>query len=103
MSVAWSEQALLDLDGLIAHALHYAQELQDPHILETAIHRDRMLRAEGDALDSIVLHRPGPLPDTHLYISLDGRAVMLYRRTGDAVLIERIRPARSDWRSSPQA
>lgn len=101
MTVFWSELALSDREALLETAFHRARASHDPQIYQVALEQDERIEAEGNALDGVATYRQGPLPDSRLYTTRDGRMVLLYRRDGDDVEIERVRPARSNWSPTP--
>ena len=67
----------------------------------SAVERDNCIEAEGNALDGVATYKQGPLPDSRLYTTQDGRHVILYRRVGNQVEIERVMPSISRWNSEP--
>ena len=101
MTVTWKQTALDDRTGFLDKALDRAIDAPDPQIYVAAVGRDDRIEAEGDALDGAATYRQGPLPDSHLYTTSDGLFVILYRRVGNAVEIERVRPSRSNWKQTP--
>lgn len=101
MTVTWKQTALGDRADLLASARTQAIARRSPEIYAAAIDQDDRIEAEGDALDGVATYQQGPLPDSHLYITRGGLFVILYRRTGKKVEIERVRPARSNWKPRP--
>lgn len=97
MTVSWSEAALSDREILLELAYHRAKLNTDPQLYRAAVEQDDRIEAEGNALDGAATYRQGPLPDSRLYSTRDGRFVILYRRDGGDVQIEAVRPARSNW------
>ena len=77
MTVAWKQTALDDRNEFLRDALSRAIALPDPQIYAAAIQCDDRIEAEGDALDGVATYKPGPLPDSHLYPTKDGRHVIL--------------------------
>lgn len=100
MSVEWSSAALADLDAFIARAWEYAYHFRDPQIVPAALRRNDEIWDEGERLDGIATYQRGPAPNSHLYITCNGLFVLLYWRDGDAVLIQRVLPSRSNWRAT---
>ena len=98
MTVAWKQTALDDRAGLLARALDRAIDASDPQVYAAALDRDDRIEAEGDALDGVATYLQGPLPDSRLYPTGDGLFVILYRRDGDTVEIERVFHSRSNWK-----
>lgn len=98
MTVEWTRSALEDRDRLLGAALALATLNEDPQLFLAAEDHDRRIEAEGDALDGVAIYRQGPLPDSRLYTTTDGRFVLLYRRGDQKVEIERVWPSRSNWK-----
>lgn len=98
MTVEWTRFALEDRDRLLATALASAVINEDPQLFLAAEEHDRRIEAEGDALGGVATYRQGPLPDSRLYTTTDGRFVLLYRRDDHKVEIERVWPSRSNWK-----
>lgn len=97
MTVRWSAMALDDRARWLTTAFVRALQKPDPRIYVAALDSDAHIESEGDRLDGIATYRQGPLPDSRVYPTMDGRFVILYCRIGDDVEIERVLPARSDW------
>jgi hypothetical protein len=101
MTVHWNQTALDDRTWFLENALERAIALPDPQIYAAALEQDEQIEAEGNTLDGVATYQQGPLPDSHLYTTHDGRFVILYRHVGKAVEIERVQPSRSDWKRPP--
>ena len=97
MSVIWGAQARADRRNYLDQAFAHALEKEDPQINSAAEKRDDHIETEGNALDGAATYRQGTLEDSRLYTTRDGQLVILYRRDGAQVEIERVLPARSNW------
>lgn len=97
MTVAWKQIALDDRNGFLLDAKTRAIAKPDPQIYAAAMERDNRIEVEGDALDGVATYKQGPLPDSHLYTTKDGRHVILYWRDAAQVEIERVLPSSSNW------
>ena len=84
--------------ALLDNALAVAIAKRDPQILVAAVERDARIGVEADSLDGVATWMQGPLADSHAYPAKDGRIVILYRRDGDEVVIERVKSTRSNWK-----
>lgn len=100
MSVRWGARSLDDRKDQLDRAWELALQARDPALWTAAEIRDDRIQAEGDALDGAATYARGPLAGSHVYPLADGTRVLLYRRDGDEVLIERVLPSRSDWREA---
>lgn len=98
MTVVWGAVALDDRTAMLADALARAIAAPDPQIYAAACAQDERIEVEAATLDGAAIYQQGPLPDSRLYVMRDGLFVILYRRTGRKVLIERVCPARSNWK-----
>lgn len=99
MTIAWSAMALDDRTAMLTDALARAIAAPDPQIYVAACAQDDRIETEAATLDGAATYQQGPLLDSRLYVTREGLFVMLYRRTGRKVLIERVCPARSNWKA----
>lgn len=100
MTVAWSKTALDDRERILQKAWQRARAGPDPQIFGAAEAQDGRIRVEGNPLDGDAVFRKGPIPDTYVYPTHGGLFLLLYRRDGDHVQIERIVPSRSNWQGA---
>lgn len=98
MTVIWKPTALEDRQGLLEAALLLAIAKPDPYLFAAAVARDESFQGEGERLDGMATFKRGPEPGSFVYTTHDGSFVLLYSRDGDQVEIERIYPARSNWK-----
>lgn len=98
MTVGWGRTALDDREALLETAFGRAKAQSDPQLYHAAVAQDERIEVEAEALDGTATWQEGPLPDSRLYITLDGLFVILYRRDGEEVDIERVLPSRSNWK-----
>jgi hypothetical protein len=101
VTVEWKQTALNDRTWFLVNALERAIASADPQIHAAAAEQDDRIEAEGNALDGVATYKQGPLADSHLYTTHDGHFVILYRRIGGRVEIERVRHSRSNWKPNP--
>lgn len=97
MTVRWSAMALDDRASFLTSALVRALQAPDPQIYAAALECDARIESDVNRLEGIATWRAGPLPDSRVYPAADGRFVILYRRDGPDILIERVLPTRSNW------